>query len=160
MVKKHLPLSSDASERLEQMGLGMPYRPTEGIPSLPTDITDLGYEDLMDLMAEFVEWANYAGGKLALAWTDEGVAEDDLNEETARALTQARADTVTLDKAMATIDPDVVEARRVWRKAKAHRKALEALCEALDRNAALLSRELTRRTSTEPPRRRKDRGTP
>lgn len=56
-------------------------------------------------------------------------------------------DRVTLQKARAASDPEIVEARQQFDEAYAYRKLVESIANSMERNAQMLSRELTRRTS-------------
>lgn len=83
--------------------------------------------------------------------------------ETSKAISVVRGwsgtkdDRVALAKARMEEDDDVVDARQKYLDAYAYRKLLESRHEALVRDAAVVSRELTRRVDREAPQRRSDR---
>lgn len=71
--------------------------------------------------------------------------------------TGSKEDRVTLAKARMEEDEDYSEMRQQQLDAYAYRKLLEARHEAFVRDAAVVSRELTRRVDREAPQRRSER---
>jgi hypothetical protein len=157
--RKRLSVASAASSRLEDEGLALPDRPGRNFPTLPSDLTELNDQDLMELMTEFTAWGGYAAAKLSLAEVSEREKSDALELEEAKAMVtgwegQATDARVAVAKARKLMDADVQAAKDEMRKVYARRKLLQTMVDRLDRNAALVSRELTRRTGAEPVQRR------
>jgi hypothetical protein len=115
----------------------------------------------MSLFVQLTEWAAYMGTQLAVAEVDE---RHDLSVvERCRAIsTSANSGgktTVTAAKAQAYNDPEFLESTEKAATSHAYRKLVEALYNATDRKAQVLSRELTRRVGREPRENRRDRYT-
>lgn len=112
-------------------------------------------------MVELTRWADFLGGRLALAEVHERGASYIVEVAEATAFVGSwrglKDDRVTAAKAERTLDPDVAEARDALQVAYAKRKLYAAMFEAAQRDAAVVSRELTRRTEMEPATRRSDR---
>ncbi len=105
-------------------------------------------------------WADYSGAQLAMAAVDERVAE--ALHDKAKAISVVRDwggkdDRVNVAKARLETDEDVVTTRQALLDAYAYRKILEVRYEAYVRDAAVVSRELTRRVDREAPERRSHR---
>jgi hypothetical protein len=95
-----------------------------------------------------------------MAAVDERTADSAV--ERARAIALARnwagdKDRVNIAKANAELDSELMKARARHDETYAYRKLLEAVHESFVRDAAVVSRELTRRVDKEPPARRSDR---
>lgn len=151
--------SKKAYDVLSSQGLTFPDRPEEEIPSLPDDITELSDEGLMLGYTSLVAWTDFAASQAAAASVDERSALADADRAELQVLGSNTAKgAVSLAKARAASDPDVVALKAEAEYAHHYRKLAEAVRDNLDRNYALFSRELTRRTSTDP-RTRKDRYT-
>lgn len=83
---------------------------------------------------------------MSLAQVDEKYAEERLKKIEAFAQIANKAEkNVTAAKAMAYEDEAYVEAKDGVQQAYAYRKLVESLYNSVDRNSALVSRELTRR---------------
>jgi hypothetical protein len=164
--RRSVQSSAVASERLEDLGFRLEEEPERVMPRLPEDLTELGDEDLMQLFTRFVQWQTYAASQLSLAEIREADLLDALGVEEARATIAAwpdnpgRDDRVSIAKAHRDQDPVVVEHRESARLAKAKRKMLATYTDNLERKAALVSRELTRRVNVEDFRKRSDRWSP
>lgn len=143
--------SDDAMKRLEANGLSFAAKPRYEIPQLPRDITDLHDDDLMDLFVTLTAWSDYLASQFAVAAIDEREAQRILDAAEARALIGGwkggSGDRVTVAKANIAIDPKVTEYREDLDAKHAYRKLVETLTQNVDRDSALVSRELTRRTS-------------
>lgn len=143
--------STGLLNRLRRQGLHMSSRPDGEIPILPTDITDLPDEAITNLMAELTAWSDYAWAQVACSKVDE--------EEQQRALTKAEGEAllrnwrggndarVAVAKAQIATDETVLGLREKVGEISAYRSLVETLAQRLERDAALVSRELTRRTS-------------
>lgn len=150
--------SARAAATLSKQGLPTPQRPSdEGIPSVSAagiDLTDLGDQDLMEWFARLTEWGNFLRTQVAAASIDEKAAESVLEAAEATAFLSGwggkSADRVAASKAIVNADPKVVELREEHAALYAYRKLVEVMADNVDRDTALVSRELTRRTSYTP----------
>lgn len=140
-----------AKAELAKKGLHVPPRPDYDVPRLPEGVTDLDEPKLMELFVQLNHWANHLGAELAMAEIDERAAEHALAMAEASALVlawgqrQSKEDTVTLAKAQRESDPGVIKARDELQVIYAKRKLLQAIQSSAEKDAALVSRELTRR---------------
>lgn len=145
-------LSNYVLEELGTQGLGV--NPTLDIPTpeLPTDITLLGDEDLMVLYTHFVIFSDFVNTQLSCAVIDEkeldrqlsGLESAKMMKYTASAGTKA---SVTAVKALVEDDDDIRKLKIQHIQKYAYRKMLETLANNSERDSAVCSRELTRRTS-------------
>jgi hypothetical protein len=108
----------------------------------------------MELFALYVAWNNYLDVQRVAAEIEEATAETELKVLEAVGLTAGwegpKESRVTIVRAERDMDPEVVAARSRFDQAKARRKMLAVLCGNMERAAALLSRELTRRVGRAP----------
>jgi len=143
--------SSHALNSLSVKGFKIPAKPTYDIPDLPRDITELHDEDLMDLFVTLTSWTDYVSPQVAVAAIDERECDRLVSVLEATAMINnwkgGSGDRVTIAKAHILLDPRVTEARQELDEKHAYRKLVETLLQNLERDAALVSRELTRRTS-------------
>lgn len=144
--------SSDAEDWLAQLGMELPGSPKTDVPTLPDDLTEISDADLMEVFSEFTEWANYANGRRSALEIDEADAQAQLDIANARAVVSGWDDNdgksdkrVTIAKARREIDTEVQQASERYRKVHAKKKMVTAMCDIFERNAALISRELSRR---------------
>ena len=147
--------SKAAASTLRQQGLRLPPKPSTDIPLLPGDITEMDDESLMTLFVELTSWNDYISTQVAAAQVDERSAQRILDVTEANATsagwTGGKEDRVAIAKARISNDPAVVAARSSLDIRYAYRKLVEALSSNVERDAALISRELTRRTSGSAP---------
>ena len=145
---------ANAKELLEGQGFRLPDQPdAEDQPKLPADLSELDDSDLMEEFSLFTAWADYACAQVGLAVVAEREAE--------RTLEGVEADVwrdqlrfnpkapVAAVKAVMVSDTKVMEARSTLDKAYAYRRLVSDLADRYERDAAVLSRELTRRTQSE-----------
>jgi hypothetical protein len=131
----------------------LPTRPEIEIPEIPRDLSEVSDKVLMTLFTDYVGWNNYLDVVRVDAEIEEANAETAVKVEEATAMVGAGwgpKDKVTLARAERDVDPEVIAVRRRYEEARARRKMLTVLCGNLERGAALLSRELTRRVSRAP----------
>lgn len=151
-----------AKARIEKEKLQLPERPREErVPELEGELADLSDADLMDELAIHTRWANYLNTQVALAEITESSAESILNNT--RNIARAKSSSggsVTEFKAKADLQEDVLEAEREYISAKSYRKLVATVYENAERNASVVSRELTRRVGREGPERRDRRWNP
>ena len=120
-----------------------PRRPEVAIPFMPLEVGDINDEDLMLMFNTFTAWAEFLSVETAKAVAVEEALEDQLEEAKALAILEG---TLGLNKDRATGVINTRGLRQQYRTARNVRKLLEAKASNCVRNAAALSRELTRRT--------------
>lgn len=145
-------LSNYVLEELGNQGLGVNPNLDIPTPELPTDITLLGDEDLMVLYTHFVIFSDFVNTQLSCAVIDEkeldrqlsGLESAKMMKYTASAGAKA---SVTAVKALVEDDDDIRKLKIQHIQKYAYRKMLETLANNSERDSAVCSRELTRRTS-------------
>lgn len=147
--------SAGAAARLRRQGMQMPSKPlVDTAPSVPADITEMDDQSLMAIYTELISWADYLGMQLAMAQIDEKHAESVQAVAEAKVLSKGwsgkATDRVAVAKAEMALDPAVQRAQQDYLDAYAYRKLVEVLFVNVERDAAAVSRELTRRTSVMP----------
>lgn len=105
-------------------------------------------------MATLTRWADYSGGQLALAEVDETYAEALLDKLKAMGMVRAGDEKVTKARAEMQLEDDYQAAVQSKLEAYARRKLLQARHGAFERDAAVVSRELSRRIERDPSARR------
>lgn len=139
--------------------------PGATVPKLETDIDDLTDKQLMDLFVRFTRWADYFQNQLAIEEIHERYADAEVRRLEGLYMTANKPDrvseAVTWVRAQMERDPEIAKARDVLRLFYARRKLKQILFDGAERDAAVVSRELTRRTDAKNPGyRRADRGAP
>jgi hypothetical protein len=143
--------SSSALDAIKGQGINVPNKPDYTIPSLPVDLTEVGDEDLMVLYGKLTAYADFITVQVSCAQIDERAMERRLaNMEATKMLGSSgkSENRVTFARAQVATDPEVLTAKTDIEEIHAYRKLVEALANNIERDAALVSRELTRRTST------------
>lgn len=154
-----------AKDRARKRGLRLPERPEGEVPVLTAPDGDLGeWSDgvLMTQFTLFTRWADHLNVEVALAEITEATAERifrRIRDVAMLGVSPARGQ-VTAAKAAAGLSAEVIEAEDEAASAKAYRKLVQSLYENVERDASLLSRELTRRLGRDPYERRERRWTP
>jgi hypothetical protein len=102
-----------------------------------------------------VAWVNYAKAELVSAEIIEENSLSALRHTEALALLEQwdkdnKGDTVTMAKARRDVDPTVVERQTRHHEARSYRKLVDTVFDRGERNANVLSRELSRRISLTP----------
>lgn len=118
----------------------------------------------MVLFTELVGWQNYAASRFSIVRTEEEEIEAEVRYESSLATIQGVPDeyksntpVATIAKAMRDTDDEVVKLEERLRLVQAKRRLLGTVVENLERSAALVSRELTRRVNIDPRDRRESR---
>lgn len=111
-------------------------------------------------MVKLTRYQDHISGLLVLAEINEGEAATLLEITKARHIvsgwTGDSSDRVAIVKAEGTIDPDVIEIDTRLQQLKAKRKVYAVMVEALQRDAGVASRELSRRIGRAPNEARSD----
>lgn len=140
-----------AKAKLSREELSLPERPTYALPDLRLDVTDVDDRGLIKLSVKFTRYQDHIAGLLAEVEIDETAANSELELAKAKYLaaswTGASGDRVAVQKAEALLDPDVQAIQAALEKCRAQRKLYNVFIESIARRAAVVSRELTRRTS-------------
>lgn len=145
----------DALDKFERK-FSFPKKPAPELPDLPSNLDDLPDSDFMGVYSEFIAWVSYTKSELVKAEIEEDRAESAKRFVEAEVLIEQwgadakSSDRVTVAKARRDVDFRVVKCQDKYLQARAYRKLVEAVFDRCDRAAQLLSRELTRRTSTSP----------
>ena len=147
-------------DELADQDMTLPDKPSDDSPQLPADLSDLDDRDLMNLFAEFTAWTDYASAQLGLAVINERGAERRVELAEAEAWKDLPKSSVSASKALITLDIKVQHARNYFDTAYAYRRMVGEMAARFERDAAILSRELTRRTSDAGPKSRRQRAMP
>lgn len=142
---------SDVIQKLESLGLNI-EKPTMEVGHLPADITTLSSEQLGEKFTVLTAWADYAASQLAVAQIEERAVQRklDLLENTllvTKLGSATKTERVTLVKAQIATNPDVVALAQEHEEKYAYRKLVEVMLNNYERDIALISRELTRRSN-------------
>lgn len=151
MSLRYGPVAKTAIDALSGQGITTPNKPDYAIPSLPHDLTDIGDEDLMVLYSELTAYADFVAVQVSCAQIDERSLEKKLSSlENIKMLSSGgkSENRVTFARAQVAVDPEVVEIKQRLDETYAYRKLIEAMAGNIERDTSLVSRELTRRTSS------------
>lgn len=136
----------------KDQGFALPKKPKH-TPELPEDLSSLDDESLMGLMNEFTAWADYAEAQVGLAVIAEREAEMEMDKTTAEVwrntLDAEPKMSVTVLKTVALSETSVAKARAEYEDSYAYRRLVSDIAARYERDAQILSRELTRRTAGE-----------
>ena len=148
-----------------ELGIPEPDQPEFGIPKLDENLDGLNDHELMALFVGLTRWTDYLGNQMAIEEIRERYADADVRKLEGLFMTANKpervSEAVTWVRALMELDPEVQRARDVHKVVYARRKLKSMLFESTERDAAVVSRELTRRTDTRSPGyRRADRGAP
>lgn len=129
-----------------------PARPEFDYVALPHDVTELSSEQLGEKFTKLTAWADYAASELAHAQIAERQAQRELSirENTLlvqRMGAQTKGERVTLIKAEIAIDPEILDLSQTYEEKYAYRKLVEVTLTNYERDLALISREVTRRSN-------------
>lgn len=169
MPKHRRPASADVAARewVESLGLQLPTAPdSDEFPTLPEDLTDEDDRAIINLFSKFVAWHNFVESKVSLLEIAEAEIKSKVNYEGVLAEVEgipseykSYTPVRLLTKASRDTDDVVLELEREQREIQGRIKLLKTMANTLERNASLVSRELTRRVSMEDVRRREGRWT-
>ncbi len=137
-------------DSIVQAGLNFP-KPVYDQAVLPPDITVLSSEQLAEMFTVLTGWADYIASQLVQAQLEERGASRQLEfaENTALVANTPppKGVTMTVIKAKIDISPEINDLRDVLDVKYAYRKMMEMMLNNQERDIALVSREITRRTS-------------
>ena len=159
-----MSISTAVVEALNELGFALTPKPEFDMPYLPRDITDLDDEALMNLFVQYTQWNDHLAGAYAVATVNERESESALKHAEAVALlknwTGTKGDRVTLVKAQIQSSETIQSLIYDYDTKYAFRKIIETRTQSIERDANVVSRELTRRTSDGGLRSRQRRYTP
>jgi hypothetical protein len=142
------PRSQAAVDMLLSQGLSYHPKPSIEIPILPSDLTALDDENLMILYSQLTAWSDFVSTQVSCAQVDERAAEKRLSHAEALMMASETGGKVTFARAQIAADPKILAMKETVEEAHAYRKIVESIGANIERDAALVSRELTRRTTS------------
>jgi hypothetical protein len=132
----------------------LPRRPEQPVPEVPLNLTDLPATRLMEVFALYVAWHDFLDVQRVAAEIAEADAETALKVLQATSIAAGwegpKETRITVLRAERDTDPEVMAAQAAFSQMKARRKMMGVLCGNMERGAALLSRELSRRIGRAP----------
>jgi len=120
-------------------------------PHIPHDITGIDDDALMELWARVSAYSDFVSTQVACSQIDEKYAEKNLELEMAKlelSMPKEAKETASARKARIITNPEIEELQDTLLARMAYRKLMEVIASSLSKDSALLSRELTRRTSS------------
>ncbi len=146
-----MALAHKAYSAVQAEGIETPDAPSYRTPKLPTNLSERSDRDLIDFMVRYARWSDYFSAQTTM---------EEINESTAEAAVRRlenlymlnhrpekpQSGELTMIKAEMDNDAEIVAARDAQRIIYARRKLMKMLLEHTERDGALCSRELTRRT--------------
>ena len=166
------PILAPAREHLGQgpVATGLPRLQSQALDELPHRLADPLLHDQRQaqletkagllgperhgLFVRLTAWCGYLNSRASAAMVDERIAEGALEVAQATSLlsnwTGGKEDRVTVAKAQRLVDPAYLALRKKHEDAYAYRKWVEAEASNTEKDAAVVSREITRRTSHNP----------
>ena len=145
------PMSDLAVKQLAEQNINMWPDQSEQ-PKMPKDISLLDSDELSALFTQLTAWSNFVAGQLAAAQVDEHVLNKKKDSLEAKLFldkdnSKVKGERVTLIKAQVAADPRVEDLENQLTHAYAYRKMVEVVANNFERDVALVSREITRRTN-------------
>ena len=145
------PMSDLAVKKMAEQNINMWPEQSEQ-PKMPRDISILDSDELSALFTQLTAWSNYVAGQLAAAQVDEHVLNKKKDSLEARLFldkdnSKVKGERVTLIKAQVAADPKIEDLENQLTHAYAYRKMVEVVANNFERDVALVSREITRRTN-------------
>lgn len=140
-----------AIEKFQDWGLTF-HRPSQDQVVLPPDITDISSDALGELFTQLTAWTDYIASQQTMALLEERAAlkkkEFTENSMMVRRMgAQVKGERVTAVKAEIAVHPEVVQLDNDYEEKYAYRKLVEMLLTNHERDLALVSREITRRSN-------------
>lgn len=156
-------VSKDIIKLLGEQGLNIRQVLDLDMPEFPEDITLVDDQELMVMASKYMENYNMMRTQTACAQVAELEAENEYDRAEAYALMETSTGKATekagLLKAAVLLRPEIQEKLQVKSYVYAYRKLMETTQDNMERYYNLVSRELTRRTSSDRDRMRNNRFT-
>jgi len=145
------PMSDLAVKKMADQNINM-WPDQSDQPKMPKDISLLDSDELSSLFTQLTAWSNYVAGQLAAAQVDEHVLNKKKDSLEAKLFldkdnSKVKGERVTLIKAQVAADSRVEDLENQLTHAYAYRKMVEVVANNFERDVALVSREITRRTN-------------
>ena len=145
------PISDLAVKKMAEQNINMWPDQSEQ-PQMPRDISILDSNELSALFTQLTAWSNFVAGQLAAAQVDEHVLNKKKDSLEAKLFldkdnSKVKGERVTLIKAQVAADPRIEDLENQLTHAYAYRKMVEVIANNFERDVALVSREITRRTN-------------
>ena len=145
------PVSKEAVRKMADQNINMWPDQTQQ-PKMPRDISVLDSEELSELFTQLTAWSNYVAGQLAAAQVDEYVLNKKKDSLEARLFlekdnSKVKGERVTRINREVAADQQVMDLEDELAHAYAYRKMVEVISNNFERDVALVSREITRRTN-------------
>jgi hypothetical protein len=145
------PMSDLAVKKMAEQNINM-WPDQSDQPKMPKDISLLDSDELSSLFTQLTAWSNYVAGQLAAAQVDEHVLNKKKDSLEAKLFldkdnSKVKGERVTLIKAQVAADSRVEDLENQLTHAYAYRKMVEVVANNFERDVALVSREITRRTN-------------
>lgn len=139
---------SAALSLLSEQGFDLPEQPEQRAPVLPLNLTEIEDSELMETFAKMTAWCDYAMAQVGLASITERDAEHSLEmAEAAFWKKMPKSSAVTSIRETMPSDPAVADARSRLIEVYAYKRVISDVAARFERDAAALSRELTRRSN-------------
>jgi len=156
-------VSKDIIKLLGEQGLNIRQVLDLDMPEFPEDITLVDDQELMVMASKYMENYNMMRTQTACAQVAELEAENEYDRAEAYALMETSTGKATekagLLKAAVLLRPEIQEKLQIKSYVYAYRKLMETTQDNMERYYNLVSRELTRRTSSDRDRMRNNRFT-
>lgn len=137
------------------LGIAEPEQPTFGLPKLEANLDDLTDKQLMELFVQLTRWSDFFQNQATVEDIRERYADAEVRKLEGLYMTANRperaSEAVTWVRAAMETDEAVQNARDALKLCYARRKLKQMLYETAERDAAVVSRELTRRTDVKNP---------
>ena len=145
------PASLAAVTKLAEQELSM-WPEQDARPSMPKDISEIESDELSRLFTELTAWSNFAAGQLAAAQVDEYALNKKKDHLEAKLFLEkdsakVKGERVTRINREVAADERMEKLENELTHAYAYRKMVEVISNNFERDVALVSREITRRTN-------------
>jgi hypothetical protein len=140
-----------ALDKYQKIGIVF-RRPAQDQVELPEDITTLSSEQLAEVFTALTAWADYLASQKVMAELEERNAKRILDLEDNKMLISrmgaaVKGERITLVKAQIAADEKILALTQDYEEKYAYRKLVEMLLINHERDIALISREITRRSN-------------
>lgn len=145
-LKKNDVFAEALLELQARVGLVPPSRPQGDPPTIEGSVADLSDEEIMDIWSQLTAWADHISVHVAEAHSREKSMQKRIEAlEQTYILSSGK---VTVARAEAKTSPEMSRLVGEWLRADAYKSLMSAMANNIERDIQLLSRELTRRTSS------------
>jgi hypothetical protein len=141
--------SSKTITALEQQGMSVNQHYGYDAPSLPSDITGLMEEQVMDLYTKYVAYLEFINLQLWCAEVDKAEADKNLSFVKAqkRLALKKNGTAIAMIDAEIEVDPDYREKVNALQELSNYHGLIHIISERLSKDISLINREITRRVN-------------